>query len=530
MILRGDDARTEIDRLRFLRARRSICALGDVTVPGYAASWHHRVKAAALEELIRYARFAGEQGGIARLLISEPPQHGKSLHAAELTPALALGQDPDLAVISTAYDSALAGRAVENARAIMTSPGYLATFPTRIGRQTDAKTGKTIAAKDQASFFRTMREHPDGAVTSARGYFYSAGITAGITGWGFRLGIMDDWVKDEAAAISHSAQLKRIGTYTKSFETRQMGPAAICAIGTMWDDPDWLDWLWDLWSDQGHDPVWLRFPALSDSTAKYPLHPQDPRAEGSDLSLWEARFPSVDQRKKRDGLIIRDKSAWMALQQQNPLRVSGQLFPPGAWQWFHATGPDAFDLRRLSAIHFSIDGNVKETTSGSFAVIGVYGVMTRVVDGHPTTHFFRLDESRGRYDFAVLRDETLRLWRKWKQAHPALVACGKMWVEDRANGPALMSQLAGRGIPFEPVPKIRSKLSCFRMAQLPVLENRVWLPRDSDGLVTCDWVEGPLGFVSELKSQPTEPDDRADEFSQMIICNDPNLGIDCLKI
>src|SRR5690606_30424091 len=186
-----------------------------------------------------------------------------------------------------------------------------------------------IAAKDQASFFRTMREHSDGSITSARGYFYSAGITAGITGWGFRLGIMDDWVKDDIAATSPSAQLKRIATYTKSFETRQIGSAAICAIGTMWDDPDWLDWLFDLWTDQGHDPVWLRFPALSDDTCKYPLHPEDPRPERSDLSLWESRFSSEEQRKKRAGLIVRDKNAWYALQQQNPLRISGQLFPPG---------------------------------------------------------------------------------------------------------------------------------------------------------------------------------------------------------
>ncbi len=529
MILHGDGIREEIDRIRYIRAKRSIVALGEVTLPHYVASWHHKVKASALQEVIKYARFGGKRGGIARLLISEPPQHGKSLHAGELAPALALGQDADLEVIATAYDSALASRAVENAKAIMQSPGYLATFPTRVGSQVDQQTKRTVAAKDQAAFFRTLYQHSDGAVTKKRGYFYSAGINAGITGWGYRLGIMDDWVKDEQAAISHSAQLKRIGTYTKSFETRQMGPAAIAAIGTMWDDPDWLDWLFETWTLQGHNPIWIRFPALSDDTAKYPLHSSDPRTEGSDESLWPDRFPAEEQRKKRAGLILQDPSAWHALQQQNPRKIAGQLFPRRAWQWYSVTGANAMDLRQMDEIHLSIDGNVK-STGASFAVIGVYAVMTRMLDGAPVKHYFRLDESRGHYEFAMLRDETLRLWKKWRTAFPDLVARGRCWVEDKANGPALMSQLAGRGIAFTAVPKLRSKLSCYRMAQLPVMENRVWLPMDSDGLVTNDWVGGPQGFVSELASLPKEPDDRGDEFSQMVICNDPNLGIGLLNM
>lgn len=528
-LLTGEAAREQIDRLRYLQASRSICALGSLTVPGYAASWHHRIKAAAIEEVIKYARFGGKRGGIPRLLISEPPQHGKSLHAGVLAPSLALGQDPDLKVIATAYDSTLAGRSVEQARTVMQSEPYRAVFPTRVGSHHDPSTGRTIAAKDQSTFFRTLREHPDGAITHAGGYFYSAGITAGLTGWGYQLGIMDDWIKDEVAATSPRMQLHRIGTYTKSFETRQMGPAGILCIGTMWDSPDWLDWLFDLWEAQGYDPVWLRFPALSDDTAKYPLHPDDPRAPGSSESLWPDRFPADVQQRKRDGLIVADKNAWFALQQQNPLRISGAIFPRGAWQWYRTTGPDAFDLRQLDEIHISVDGNVKETGQ-SFAVIGVYGVIVRMVDGAVTKHYFRLDESRGHYEFSTLRDETLRLWSKWRRAHPNLIARGRVWVEDKANGPALMSQLAGHGIPFEPVPKSRSKVSCYRMAQLPVLENRCWLPLDSDGLVTNDWVDGPQGFVSELQGQPKTPDDRADEFAQMIICNDPNLGIGLLKV
>jgi hypothetical protein len=510
-----------IDRLRYSTARRSICALGRLTVPDYAASWHHKVKGRYIEQAIQYARFRGTKGGISRLLISEPPQHGKSLHASALAPALALGQDPNLTVMATAYGSRLAGRAVEETRGIMNHPSYREAFPTRLGRQIDSQ-GKTHAVKDQAYYFRVMRENSDGSIDPTKGSFYSGGVTAGLTGHGFRLGVMDDWVKDEQDAISYSSQLKRIGQYTKAFNTRKQGGASIIAIGTMWDNPDWLDWLWELWTSQGHDPVWLRFPSLTDEYAG-DLHFEDPRAPLSLEPLWPTRFSLEEVLGERKGLLTADKGAWCALYQQNPIKISGQLFPKGAWQKFQVTGEHAFDLQRFDSLHLSVDGNVKETGS-SFAVIAAYGVLIRAVDGETVKNYFRLDESRGHYEFAELRDETLRMWQKWTKVTKRTGFC---WVEDKANGPALMSQLNGHGIPFRAVPKSRSKLMCYRMAQLAVMENRVWLPADSNEHVTDHWVSG---FVSELASQPSSPDDRADEISQMIICNDPQLGIELLGL
>ena len=166
-ILQGEAAKEQIDRLRFLRAKRSICALGEVTVPKYCASWHHKVKSRYLEQVIKYARFAGKQGGISRLLLSEPPQHGKSLHAGELAPALALGQDPDLTVMATAYNSSLAGERAENTKAIMKTEGYMRTFPTRVGTQYDPNTGRAVQTKDQSNYFKTLRENSDGSFSPA---------------------------------------------------------------------------------------------------------------------------------------------------------------------------------------------------------------------------------------------------------------------------------------------------------------------------------------------------------------------------
>jgi hypothetical protein len=79
-------------------ARSSLTELGALVVPEYRDRlwWYHKQIAEALEGLLRYVRFKGEKGGYARVAISMPPQHGKSLHGTELFPALALGQDPDI--------------------------------------------------------------------------------------------------------------------------------------------------------------------------------------------------------------------------------------------------------------------------------------------------------------------------------------------------------------------------------------------------------------------------------------------------
>ena len=68
-------------------------------------------------------------GRIRRLVITMPPQHGKSVGASTLLPAYLLGLDPDLRVAVASYSAALASRFNRRVQRIVDSAEYAAFFP-----------------------------------------------------------------------------------------------------------------------------------------------------------------------------------------------------------------------------------------------------------------------------------------------------------------------------------------------------------------------------------------------------------------
>lgn len=74
----------------------------DRVFPGLEKGGFH---AAYYQVLEAFAR-----GRIRRLMVTIPPQHGKSLGATTLLPAYMLGLDPDLKIAIASYSAALANR------------------------------------------------------------------------------------------------------------------------------------------------------------------------------------------------------------------------------------------------------------------------------------------------------------------------------------------------------------------------------------------------------------------------------------
>ena len=70
--------------------------------PFLELEWFHRAYYRVLE--------AFAEGRIRRLMITMPPQHGKSVGATTLLPAYLLGLDPDLRIAVASYSAALASK------------------------------------------------------------------------------------------------------------------------------------------------------------------------------------------------------------------------------------------------------------------------------------------------------------------------------------------------------------------------------------------------------------------------------------
>lgn len=537
-----------IERRQLAARRGSITALSELVSPQYVAmrAWFQDVVSEHLEEAIRFARYKGAKGGIPRLLISMPRRCCKTEYASVLTPASILGMSPETNVMGSAYNRELVGEMVSRTREHMVSEAYESTYSTRVGRviDTSASSSRVVSAKDTAYMMKTLKRDPDGRVQPAGGSYYAVGVKGGATGHGFDLGIIDDWVRDMEQARSPAEKRRRVNFYNACFESSQEGVAAILAIATTWQKNGFLRWLYDLWRDQGYEPVWLRFPALFDPETASEFD----RRTKLDQPLWPIKFPFDHLNKVRRGLMASDPNTWWALYQQHGRAESGVIFPASMWRWYG----ENFDLGNIQEIHFSCDPNVK-ASGKSFGCCGVYGVIdsSSFAPSSETDYglnYFRLDEARGHWDYTALRAEVKRLVLKWKRELPDAFEHprSKIWIENKANGPALYSDLRATypelARMIELVPKMQNKESCYRMAA-PFAKDHTWFPRvkTTDETTPADW--GPItrswadmrekgNIVDECEAQqPThEPNDRPDELSQLIICREPSLGPYMLRL
>ena len=89
--------------------------------PFLELEWFHRTYYRVLE--------AFAEGRVRRLMISMPPQHGKSVGATTLLPAYLLGLDPDLRIAIASYSASLASKFNRRVQRILCSAEYGELFP-----------------------------------------------------------------------------------------------------------------------------------------------------------------------------------------------------------------------------------------------------------------------------------------------------------------------------------------------------------------------------------------------------------------
>lgn len=553
-------------------ARTSLTELGALVVPEYRDRqwWYHQQIAEALEGLLRYVRFKGQRGGYARVAISMPPQHGKSLHGTELFPAFALGQDPDLRIIVASNGATLAKKGIDNTRTWMDHPAYKATFATRFGKVEEfdiasSKRTRVLEVESSSQFFKTIKPAPlRGSnyrldkMVEGHGYYLAQGIGGSLTGWGYDIGIGDDFVKNAEQALSPRHREKLWEFYTSTFATRQRGEfAGQVYIGTRWTQPDFADELIDYWEAQSTAtrplPIKvIRLPALADGDIE--LAPDDPRRDpafmAKTMTLSDGRVvrygagldkPSHRSQEyyegERAGLMSTTSWVWFGMYQQAPKLAGTKFFQPHEWLRFDET----FKLRGLHRVDISLDANLSET-GASRAVIQVTGVLHFTNPAMPNEegeHYFVLDESVGHYSYDELEREYLRLCRKWSTALPSQFQQGSHWVENKALGPTLINKFQGR-FPIVAVPKAKAKIYCYRVAAQVTERMRVRIPSGTWGkdptnpalpLITDAWVGDAKtkgSWIHEQAGYPSKPDDRRDTLAQQIICRTHGLGMDLL--
>ena len=258
------------------------------------------------------------EGKVRKLLITMPPQHGKSLGASTLLPAYMLGLNPDLRIAIASYSASLASKFNRRVQRILESDEYAELFP----ETTIKKSGRS------SSYIRTAEEVE---VIGHHGSLISVGREGSLTGNRVDCFILDDLYKDAMEANSPIVRENCREWYTSVVRTRMHNASQEIMVFTRWHEQDLIGTIrncervvdlkeWEeLGGVDGDTWVALNFEALKVSEPTE----IDPRPVGQ--SLWEERHSAALLASKRR----LDPQKFECLYQGNPSTREGLLYGDG---------------------------------------------------------------------------------------------------------------------------------------------------------------------------------------------------------
>lgn len=407
----------------------------------------------------------------ARLIITMPPQEGKSTRVAKDFVVWVLKHRPWTRVVGASYGQGLANR---NGRAIRNT----------IANNPDL--GMAIAS-DNGSASEWQLAGKDGGLVSV-------GIGAGLTGRPADLMVIDDPIKDRKEADSETYRQSVWDWWTDVASTRLAPGAPVVVILTRWHEDDLAGRL--LAAEDGHLWQVVNIPAQADHD------PEAGQADALDREPGEfmesARGRTVEQ---WEAIKIRVGSrTWSALYQGRPSPAAGTIFKRSLWrEYAEPLWVERADGTRVvpgaDELLISWDMTFKGTEGTDYVAGQVW--MRRGADA------YLLDQVHGRMDFVATVRAFRQLAARWPQATLKL-------VEDKANGPAVISML-GRSVPGIVPEEPHGGKEARAAAVSPLVEaGNVWLPSPE----LAPWV---AGLIEESAGFPTAAhDDQVDAMTQAL--------------
>jgi predicted phage terminase large subunit-like protein len=377
-----------------------------------------------------------ERRDIARLIVTMPPRHGKTLHMSQGLPAWYLGRHPRDHVILASYAAELAETNSRRARGFVTDPRW--PFDTNVPR------GSSAVGRWN---------------TSDGGGLIAAGVGGGITGFGADLLVIDDPLKGREEADSQTIRENSWSWLVEVAMTR-LHKNAVALLGmTRWHEDDLVGRL--LNSAGANAWTVLSLPAI----AEY----KDALGRDEGEPLWPARYDLATLEAQRETMGSR---AFAALYQQRPTPDAGGTFQR---RWFD--GRYAQLPRGLRTVQ-AVDSAFKTGVANDYSVIATWATDDRF--------YYLVDVWRGRVEFPDLVHAI--------QSQAALHHPEAVLIEDTAAGQSAIQTLQRETkLPIVPAPAKGSKISRAE-AVSPLFEaGKVVLPEESLSWLT-DWIEEHVVF------------------------------------
>jgi predicted phage terminase large subunit-like protein len=416
----------------------------------------------------------------ARLLVSMPPQEGKSSRVTKMGSLWALTRDPQTRIGIASYAQSLAegfGREIRN------------TITTNNGDEDTLDLGLRIA-QDYGSARRWQLDGHRGGVVCV-------GIGSGLTGRPLDALVIDDPFADAEQAGS-AYYRDRVWDWWQSVGAPRLAPGApAIVILTRWHEDDLAGRL--VAAEDGHRWRVINIPALADHDPEKGHGDPLGREPGEWLQSARGRTTAEWEQIR----IQAGSRVFAALYQGRPSPDAGNVWKRHWWRRYHEPlwsqhpgTPGAYLVRDCDEMILSWDMAFKDTKGSDFVAGQVWA--RRGAD------VYLLDQVHKRLGFTGTVTAFTALAARWPQASRKL-------VESAANGVAVIDSLKSKIPGIVPVKPRESKYA-RASAVAPFIEaGNVFLPSPDIALFDAEaLVEESAGFPNAAH------DDQVDATSQAL--------------
>jgi predicted phage terminase large subunit-like protein len=436
-------------------------------------------------DLIDQALMDVENGLCDRLIISMPPQEGKSTRVTKVGPLWFLTRNPERRIAVVSYSAGLALTFGRDIRKFITD---------NQGQEGTLDLGLRISPDNGAASEWTLDKHKGGVK--------AVGLTGGLTGKPADILFIDDPVSNREQAESPTFR-ERAKNFWRSVGSTRLAPGApVILILTRWhvDDmagfllsqPDKARWrVINIPAQANHDPDEGETDPLGREPGEWMVSARTNEKTG------QSRTPAEWEQIR----IQAGPRDFSALYQGSPNPETGNVFPK---EWVRYDQPLWIEQpdgsRRVPGIgrddHELIqswDLTFKDKPTSDFVVGQVWlrvGVQA-----------YLLDMVRARLNFNASEEAVLAMSAKWPQA----VA---KFIEDKANGPAVINSLQKRLVGLIPIEPEGSKFARASAVSPLAHAGNIILP-------TAELLPNVEELIEEAKAFPNGAhDDTIDAMSQ----------------
>lgn len=449
------------------------------------------------------------------ILLSAPPQTGKSLTITESFQSWCLIKYPRLGVLTLGYASDFAARFGRRNRDKFTEYAPKLTH----GK---VKIHDKIQSTDE---WETMvLDKISRLYVSSNGGMSTAGLRGVVTGKTGNVVVIDDPVKNMQDAMSEVMVEGNIEAFQSTVETRLLGnPGSLCIVmATRWVTNDLIGWL------RKHRKDYIVGDYNYAAEATEVNHIKDPlkRMPGEGICP-EMGKDAEWVRVIRESYLASDGAhVYNAMFQGDPSNEKGNLFKSDDWQEYEISKhwSNEEQLARFDRIYLSIDATFKGLNTSDFVAMEVTGIK----NGNSYLRYL----VRKKMDFPDTVDKILKILKKFPEIDV-------IYIEDKANGPGITQVLKKwrrelnideRDFPaVVPIDPEGGKYSRAQTASVYQRDGRCYIPAEKDWALVSSpddfvWDEGDISYIQAYRQElGTFPfagyDDMVDAFSQGIIKN-----------